>query len=399
VDIRILEISDSLSQTGLSVKERLQALSENIAEYLKKRCCIYVVEENKERYFSLIAGYPLEFHGIGKKFSFTEHLPLEKVLREKKSFLIKDIETSSLLSEGQKEWAKGAETNSILFVPIVFQREVLGIIVLDITQNEEISEGEINFVQQVASHIAWTVDNARAYEKLEKKETELAMAVRLATLGEEWLKLAHDLRNPLATAGGFSKRLFDSFSESDPRRKTAEIIVGQVKKMEEWLENHLEFGKGEIPLIPHNLNSLLLESLTDFERESNFPRERIKIELSEKPTPVLANSFQLKRVFLNILKNAQEAMEGKEIEKKFIGLKTWQEDDFIWLKISNSSHGKRIPEEILDRIFEPFFTTKKQGTGLGLSIVYQILDLHEAEIYCQSDEEITSFLMKFPSTL
>jgi signal transduction histidine kinase len=113
----------------------------------------------------------------------------------------------------------------------------------------------------------------------------------------------------------------------------------------------------------------------------------------------LANPFQLKRVFLNILRNAQEAMGEKETVEKSIWLRTWREDKFIWLEISNSSCGEKIPEEILDRIFDPFFTTKKQSAGLGLSIVYQILDLHGAEIRCQSDEKKTSFLMKFPSTL
>ena len=400
MDIRILEISDSLSQTGLSMKERLQALSENIAECLKKRCCIYVVRENSENYFFLIAGYPLEFHGIGRKFSFKGHLPLEKVLREKKPFLIEDTETSSLLNEEQKDWARGTGTKSILFVPIVFhQREILGIIVLDIVQDEEIAEKEINLIQQVASHVAWAINNAVVYEKLKEKKAELAQAVRLATLGEEWLKLADELGNPLATIGGFARRLAELLPENDPCREKAVIIVKEVARMENWLRSHLEFGKGETVLHPHILNSLLSEAISDFEREANFPGRLLEVEYTERPTYVLANPFQLKRVFLNILRNAQEAMEGKKTEEKSIWLRTWREDKFIWLEISNFSCGERIPEEILDRIFDPFFTTKKQSAGLGLSIVYQILDLHGAEIHCRSDEEKTSFLMKFPSSL
>jgi GAF domain-containing protein len=186
MDIRILEISDNLSQICLSMKERLQVLSERLAECLEKRCCIYVVKENSENYFFLIAGCPREFHGIGRKFSFKGHLPLEKVLREKKPFLIENTEISPLLNGEQKDWARGTGTKSILFVPIVFhQREILGIIVLDIVRDEEISEEEINFIQQVASHVAWAINNAAVYEELEKKEAELAKAVRLATLGEE----------------------------------------------------------------------------------------------------------------------------------------------------------------------------------------------------------------------
>ena len=400
MDIKVLEISDKLSQIGLSVRERLQALSENIAEYLRKRCCIYVVEENKNKHFSLIAGYPLEFHGIGKSFSFTEHLPLKKVLEEKNPLLIEDIKKNPLLNEEQKKWSQGAETISILFVPIIFSQEVLGVIVLDIAGKEEISKKEISFVQQIASHIAWAVNNAQAYEKLEKKEEELAKAVRLATLGEEWLKLAHELRNPLTTLGGYARRLLDSFPDNDSRKEKTEIIIEETEKMEECLKNHLEFVQGDSPpLIPQHLNSLILESLTDFERESNFPRERIKTEFSERSTLVLADSFQMKKVFINILKNAQEAIGEEIIEDSFILVKTWREDNFVRVEISNSSHGRRIPEEVLDRLFSPFFTTKKEGVGLGLSVVYQILDLHDAEIYCQSDEGKTSFLMKFPSTL
>jgi len=398
-NLEILEISDELSHTGLSVKERLQVLSERINKLLKKRCCIYMVNENEKRYFYLLAGHPKEYHGIGKKFSFDEHRPLEKVLREKKSVLIEDIETSSLLTREQKEWSRGEETKSILFVPIMFLGEVLGIVVLDILRDDEISGEEIDLVQQITSHIAWAIVNATTYEKLQRKERALAKAVRLATLGEEWLKLAHELRNPLATLGGFAERLAGSFSEGDSRKEIAEIIVREVKRMEECLKNHLEFGREETPLAPLDLNSLILESLNDFKKQSNFPKEQIEIEFSSQFSPVLASSFQLKKVFLNIFKNAQEAMEGGKVEKSFIWVRTWRENKFVCVEISNSSFGQKIPGEILDKIFEPFFTTKKESAGLGLSVVYQILDLHDAEIYCQSDEEKTSFLMRFPLTL
>jgi signal transduction histidine kinase len=78
--------------------------------------------------------------------------------------------------------------------------------------------------------------------------------------------LADELGNPLATIGAFARKLAELIPESDPCRKKAGIIAKEAARMENWLRSHLEFSKGEAVLHPHNLNSLLSEAISDFER-------------------------------------------------------------------------------------------------------------------------------------
>ncbi len=102
---------------------------------------------------------------------------------------------------------------------------------------------------------------------------------------------------------------------------------------------------------------------------------------------------KLSQVFMNLLINACQAVEGKGA----IGIKTYKEKDMVYIEISDT--GKGIPEDIKDRIFDPFFTTKPvgKGTGLGLSISHGIVTEHKGEIIVKNTPERgTTFIVKIP---
>jgi two-component system NtrC family sensor kinase len=102
---------------------------------------------------------------------------------------------------------------------------------------------------------------------------------------------------------------------------------------------------------------------------------------------------QINQVFLNMLVNASQALEGQGE----ITIRTWCEGEDVFVAVSDT--GKGIPPEIINRVFEPFFTTKDvgKGTGLGLSISYDIIKEHNGDIKVESSPEAgTTFTVRLP---
>jgi len=107
----------------------------------------------------------------------------------------------------------------------------------------------------------------------------------------------------------------------------------------------------------------------------------------------MINSGELQQVFVNIIHNAAQAMNGKGR----LLLSTLADGDDVTVRISDNGPG--IPKEHIGKIFDPFFTTKEpdQGTGLGLSIVYGIIQKYHGSIGVESKEgKGTTFTIKFP---
>ena len=126
-----------------------------------------------------------------------------------------------------------------------------------------------------------------------------------------------------------------------------------------------------------------------------FQNINVTRDLALSLPPVQADVQQLNHLFMNIVLNAAEAMEGKgELSVRSYRLPG---GDRVCIEISDTGPG--IPGEILPHIFEPFFTTKEQGkgTGLGLSLVYSIVENHEGNIKARSNPgEGTTFIIELP---
>jgi len=113
----------------------------------------------------------------------------------------------------------------------------------------------------------------------------------------------------------------------------------------------------------------------------------------DKNIQLYGYDVKLFQLWSNLIKNAFEAMEGKD--SKYLGIKSSQSDNKIKLIFENN--GPKIPDEVRENMFKKFYTTKakKSGTGLGLSIVVNILKEHNAQIEVNSNDEITQFIVTF----
>jgi two-component system, NtrC family, sensor kinase len=114
-------------------------------------------------------------------------------------------------------------------------------------------------------------------------------------------------------------------------------------------------------------------------------------ELPPSTPPALADEAQLRQVFLNLLRNAREAMPGGGQ----LTVSTRGVEDAVEVAFRDAGPG--MSEEVRQRIFEPFFSTKSQGTGLGLAVSQQILQAHGGSLTCHSSPgQGTTFVVRLP---
>jgi signal transduction histidine kinase len=197
------------------------------------------------------------------------------------------------------------------------------------------------------------------------------MQERLESLGEMAAGIAHEIRNPLTSIKGASNLLTDEVKSLDlPRvREYHDIIREEIDRLNHILLNFQYFTrplKIEKELIP--VDEIIRKTVRL--AETAPANVTIKQEFSGNSPKIMADASLLRQVFLNLIKNAEEAC-GSEGE---IVIKT--ETLPPWFRISFSDNGPGISAENLNRVFEPFFTTKSAGMGMGLAICRRIMLAH-----------------------
>lgn len=225
----------------------------------------------------------------------------------------------------------------------------------------------------------------------EKKqlEAQLLQAGKMVAMGELASGIAHEINNPLAVIGANAERMVHLFSQRHfPAEKLSEkfpsyleAIVRHTYRCKEIIEKLLNFARQrEVDLQPTNVNMVLEESIALLSHRASMENKRIVRNLNPALPLLFSDPNGLEQVFLNILSNAFDAIEGKGE----IHVTSRVERGFVEVEIADTGCG--ISPENIDRIFQPFFTTKPpgKGTGLGLSICSRILSGLGGQITVQS---------------
>jgi PAS domain S-box-containing protein len=225
-------------------------------------------------------------------------------------------------------------------------------------------------------NIVGTVHISRDITELHALREQVASSERMAALGEMAARVAHEIRNPLISVGGFARRL-EKKLDGD-LHEYAKIIVEEVSRLENILKVILGFVKGsKIVKNKINLNELIDNTINFIapailEKGNSFIKD-----LSKLPLMTNIDSDRIKEAILNIITNANQATESGAIT-----VKTRQEGKEALIEISDAGCG--IKQEEIKHIFTPFFTTWPHGTGLGLSITHRIIQEHKGRIDVES---------------
>ena len=209
--------------------------------------------------------------------------------------------------------------------------------------------------------------------------------------------IAHEIKNPLVVIGGFTKRLAKKAHLDENESRYIEIITKEVARLEAILTEILNYVK-EAPLLFElcNINELLDEVLYLLTSDKDWEGITITKHYDRNLQPALCDVQQIKQVFINILMNSFEAMQGKGPITISTESTMFQDQPFLTVSIKDTGGG--VEPSFLDNIFNPFFTTKERGSGLGLAISNKIVTHHggDVEVKNKPGEGVT-FIVNLPS--
>jgi len=234
--------------------------------------------------------------------------------------------------------------------------------------------------------------------ELQNIQGRLVQAEKLSALGRLTADVAHEIRNPLTSIGGFARRLDKKIAELTKEKEYIDIIISEVARLERILRDVLTFSReAKFHMEYQEINGVIKESLQTFIDMCNEQSITIEGKLDPSLPSVLVDKEQVRLAVNNLISNAIDAMPkgGKLGINTYIG--ELHDVNFVVVEITDTGPG--IPEGKLNLIFEPFYSTKEigLGTGLGLSICKKIIDEHNGLINVESKlGKGTSFKLFFP---
>ncbi|HAQ64797.1 MAG TPA: hypothetical protein DCR43_02930 [Bacteroidales bacterium] len=332
-------------------------------------------------------------------------------------------------------------TGSMACCPIIAESKVLGVLILQNSQKNSLTQFDAGLLENLARLVAlaFTITSLKEQteqtgRELEKARTQLIESERMAALGQLTAGIAHEIKNPLNFINNFSEltielaleltqeldKLSDQLKPED--KDYLEEITGDIrsnalkinehgKRADSIVKGMLLHARGQhADILPTDINTVLAEyvNLGYHGMRAQDAGFNIKIDAEYDQTIGMINAIpqNLSRVFLNLINNACYSTNQKKIQLKdayfpILTVRTKNLADFVEIRIRDNGFG--IPQAVIDKVFNPFFTTKPpgQGTGLGLSLSYDIItkEHHGTMTVDSVEREYAEFIITIPKNL
>jgi signal transduction histidine kinase len=251
-----------------------------------------------------------------------------------------------------------------------------------------------------AHQAALAIENAIIHTNLETMNKDmrtmheqLVQSEKMAALGAMIAEITHEIRNPLVSIGGFTRRLSKKL-HSPEDKKYIDIILSEVSRLEGIIHDNLSYIKDIAPQVTETeVHTVMQDILTLYEDELTQRRIRVEKDLSGSLPRILMDPQQIKQALINILKNAMEAMETGGT----LYIRTYAVNETREAVIEIGDTGPGISAKAMHNMFNPYYTTKPRGTGLGLPITNRIVKAHKGRIEVRNrDAGGSLFLIRLP---
>lgn len=249
---------------------------------------------------------------------------------------------------------------------------------------------------------------AQRTQELLAAKAEVAQGEKLASIGVLASGIAHELNNPLTGVLTFTSLMRKKAPEGSEDAEDLDLVIRETKRCASIIKRLLDFAREKVPVKGFfNLNQVIEDTVRFVERPASLQQIEITLKLDPELPQVWGDADLLKQVVMNLLVNAQQAIEGKGkivVESRLLanpGIMKLGGESFPMVEIAVTDTGCGIPQANLERIFDPFFTSKEvgKGTGLGLSVSYGIVKAHGGRISVESVVGAgTTFHIQLPIT-
>lgn len=313
----------------------------------------------------------------------------------------------------QPEYGKPAPGyRAYLGVPLrTAESEMIGTVCSFHRQPREFTPDEIQIVELFAERAATAIDHYHLYqqqrefsealeievqkrtEELKAAQAKLVERERLAAIGEFAAMIIHEIRNPLTTIA-MGLKYFKRTVLTPPAQERVSIAIDEASRLERLLSEILQYAKPQVlQLAELELNEFIHKLLATVREMPEAQERQIKFIPASSVVKILGDNDKLKQVFINLIRNACEAVSAGEVIN-------WNVDDsatdHAYISIHNG--GEPIPPDVLPKLTQPFCSTKSGGTGLGLAITKRIINAHGGDLSIQSTPELGTIVsIKLPN--
>ncbi len=327
------------------------------------------------------------------KFADLEAAPtrFRKALTEEKPTII----PARFITALHSKLAEIIPASEILIIPLPGKQHLKGVI---LANADRIKEQDLSYITLFTDAATLALDNTELYQRLQnslatlnRAQSRLTQSEKLMALGEMATSIAHEIKNPLVSIGGFARRLHKKIPEESREKGYSQVIMKEIERLEEIVNNVLSFSRTESDVFaPADINQLISDTAALFTREMKKLNIELKLQLTPGIPEVECDGNQIKQVLINLINNSIQAITGKTagLEKNRLTIRSTpycnldKQQELALIEVEDTGGG--IQEETIHDIFNPFFTTKHDGTGLGLPICHRIILNHKGEIRIQN---------------
>jgi two-component system NtrC family sensor kinase len=250
-------------------------------------------------------------------------------------------------------------------------------------------------IRDAGDSIVGLVIGVRNLTEERKVADHLGRTEKLAAIGELVAGVAHELNNPLTGISTFAQLLLEDKLQGE-QFESVSLIKREADRAIGVIRDLLLFArKTDARDVPVDINTIVKHTVRLRALASRSSGIEVHMKLDESNPRVRGDEQKLQQVLLNLLVNAEAAMQATRV--RHLSITTQRKQRMVHLTVSDTGHG--MAPSVSERVFEPFFTTKPpgEGTGLGLSVSYGIIQAHDGTISVESTPDVgTTFSMVFP---
>lgn len=297
--------------------------------------------------------------------------------------------TSSLVNKKFYEYFNEEDRSKVLasFNVALKSEDATPFKAIEMNVNDRAIEFELSCVK-IDNYIGQRAILTVMRDLTDRKENEerIIRSEKLSVIGQLAAGVAHEIRNPLTALKGFTQLLKNRYEDHS---SYFEIMANEIDRINLIVNEFMTLAKPHFSSFQHSdINNILTSVLNILETQATLLNIQVAYSIPDDVPKVYCNENQLKQVFMNLIKNAFEAMPtgGKVI----INVKCDMDLEVISVIIQD--YGGGMPESVRKRIGEPFLTTKEKGTGLGLMVSSRIIEDHNGVMNISSEEGVGTII-------